>query len=687
MIPLPPCRWRGERRQDRYVCESVKFLDPPNLVRAEDCAGCFFVDHAPPLPLPPALPCVHLGAAASADAFSCAEHGLCAPARCDDVPGARCCARCPDYLARDPFGPSSGEMRQRADEHLAALENYPTTRYRGRGIVLAGGGPYFPSLYVTVRALRHLGSQLPIQVWHLGAQELPARWQALLAPYGVECVDAQTVRQRHPARRLGGWELKVFATLHSPFEEALFLDADCYPCRPPDFLFDLEDYRAAGAIFWSDVATTDLRLRWAAFGVASPRRPGSIESGQYVVNKRLCWRPLNLAWFYNDHSDYYYQYGYGDKHTFEVAWARCGPPFVLWQPQASWAEVAYLHPGPDGLPLFVHRCADKFRWMAGPFSTPQAYSGPAFCPHLPLERECWGWLADLTTAAGPGSRGGNALVPEKVVRIGLPGHFNCSLVQHEGLLLLASRDRETGAGVALSELGPDYQPRWTRRLSIVHPRASAACEDPRLFFFGGQLHCAFIGVEHDGRDWHVHQMVCRLGDDGEVEEVWLPEYAARTVQEKNWQFFEHEGELYSVYTVSPHVVLRHRGGKAEKVAHTAARLAWPGCHLRGGAPPVRVGDERYHFFHCVKERDGQKEYSTGVYTFAARPPFEMCRAAETPILLPDEHDRPPGLVSVVFPCGALLRDGQWIISYGYQDRECRIAVFAAEEIEKRLRPV
>jgi hypothetical protein len=60
-----------------------------------------------------------------------------------------------------------------------------------------------------------------------------------------------------------------------------------------------------------------------------PRRaPGraSVESGQVVVNKRLCWRPLQLAWWYNDHGDWAYLHGHGDRHTFEVAWARLGAP-------------------------------------------------------------------------------------------------------------------------------------------------------------------------------------------------------------------------------------------------------------------------------------------------------------------------------------------------------------------------
>jgi hypothetical protein len=415
MIPLPVCRWRSPFRPNRHICHSARFLGAPNLVPEEFCRQCGYADHAPPPPLPPGLPCVHLGGATAAEVgppaprqrYACTLHGRCTIAGTEgDPPGeVACCARCPDYLPRDPFGPNSAQMRDRAEAFLAGLPDYPVGRYRGRGVVIAGGGDrYFPGLYVTVRALRHVGWTLPIQVWYLGRNdEMPADRQALLAPHQVEFVDADAVRQRHPARRLNGWELKVFATLHSPFEELLFLDADCYPCRNPDFLFGRADYRARGAVFWPDMASIDHRLKWPAFGVADPHRPGSVESGQYVLDKRLSWRPLNLAWFYNDHSDYYYRYGYGDKHTFEVAWARCGRPFVMWQPQAVWADVAYLHPGPDRLPLFVHRCADKFRLDRHDYVTSQHHATAHFYPHLPLESECWSWLAELAHLAGRSS--------------------------------------------------------------------------------------------------------------------------------------------------------------------------------------------------------------------------------------------------------------------------------------------
>jgi hypothetical protein len=157
-------------------------------------------------------------------------------------------------------------------------------------------------------------------------------------------------------------------------------------------------YRQTGAIFWPDLPGGPA-VNWAAFGVA-PTGRSSVESGQSVIDKRTCWLPLNLAWWYNDHSDWSYLHGYGDKHTFEVAWARCGLPFHRFREAPDWSEHSFLHAGPDGRTLFVHRCRDKFRFAPSDYLTPQPLAANRYHPGLPLEGQCFAWLAELAGELG-----------------------------------------------------------------------------------------------------------------------------------------------------------------------------------------------------------------------------------------------------------------------------------------------
>ena len=108
---------------------------------------------------------------------------------------------------------------QASFEAAAARElPFPASRYEGRGIVIcAGGARLFTCAWVLIGILRRvLGCKLPIQVWHLGPEEIGPPMGALLEEAGVELVDAHAVALRHPVRCLGGWEMKPYAIIHSP---------------------------------------------------------------------------------------------------------------------------------------------------------------------------------------------------------------------------------------------------------------------------------------------------------------------------------------------------------------------------------------------------------------------------------------------------------------------------------------
>jgi hypothetical protein len=107
--------------------------------------------------------------------------------------------------------------RALAREAIAHAAPFPEGRVAGRGVVICGGGrKYFPPAWVSIRMLRRVGCTLPIELWHLGPLEMSDAMRALVAPYGVTCVDGLRVRQDYPVRRLNGWELKPYAIARRP---------------------------------------------------------------------------------------------------------------------------------------------------------------------------------------------------------------------------------------------------------------------------------------------------------------------------------------------------------------------------------------------------------------------------------------------------------------------------------------
>lgn len=261
--------------------------------------------------------------------------------------------------------PSETEAQIAAElQALARSEHpYPHGRFANRGIVMcAGGARMFACAWVALSVLRRtLGCRLPIEVWHLGEQELGVAEATLLAELDVVAVDALSTRTADPPRVLGGWELKPYALANCRFREVLLLDADNVAISDPSSLFDSDAYREAGALFWPDVTwlQADSEI-WELCGVQARSEP-AWESGQLLLDKARCWAPLQLTRYMNDHSEVFYRHLYGDKDTFHLAWRMLDWAHAMIPRRPRVLDYGLLQHDPDGTPLFQHR--NQMKWV------------------------------------------------------------------------------------------------------------------------------------------------------------------------------------------------------------------------------------------------------------------------------------------------------------------------------------
>jgi len=247
-----------------------------------------------------------------------------------------------------------------ADEFLRRIPALPTSQLNGRGIVTCAGGiRYNVCAWVLIRVLRKLGCTLPIEVWYVTDEERDEDWIELVEPFGVTCRRAK-IDTHHPHPRSLGWSAKSHAMINSRFEEVLFLDADNVPAVDPTFLFDEDEYRRTGAVFWPDVGRMPPdRAAWEVFGVAY-RDERAFESGQMLIDKGRCWRALHLADWYNRNAGFFYNFVYGDKDTFRFAWHRAGLSYAMPSRRTAIGPgVLYQHDF-DGNVLFQHRIGGKW---------------------------------------------------------------------------------------------------------------------------------------------------------------------------------------------------------------------------------------------------------------------------------------------------------------------------------------
>ena len=233
----------------------------------------------------------------------------------------------------------------------------------------------------------------------------------------------------------------------------------------------------------------------------------------------------------------------------------------------------------------------------------------------------------------------------------------------------------------------------------------------------------------DGGDWYADARFCSFRDrlylhynDGyrEPNHIYLVEVdpvsltacrparelhleGARRLVEKNWMLFAHDDALWAVYSICPQVILQLTLPEAGPVLcrrvyqqdwDTTAYTAQFG-ELRGGTPPVRVGNQYVSSFYSAYPVRGWRRlclrflrqplskilrYVGGAYGFAAEPPFTPLWFSSTPLLLPPPLPRrhQPQLDRRVersaYPCGAILQDGLWFVAFGAQNEYCCLAM-------------
>ena len=227
-------------------------------------------------------------------------------------------------------------LRRRIDALVAGDEakgdapsRYPASRFKGRGIVTAGGGrSLYSQLYVWLKALREgpYKTDLPVEIFYAGEDELPAE---AIAHSEREFANVTFVDATRAAEAKGinlrGYQMKAFAVYLSSFEEVLWLDADNFPLVDAAQLFALRPPQQA-ALLWPDVCNM-ISVRPAAWrvlreppppGHPSPRSSGratiwwnacvdglrpEVETGQLLLHKRLAWPALRLLLYFNAHHE------------------------------------------------------------------------------------------------------------------------------------------------------------------------------------------------------------------------------------------------------------------------------------------------------------------------------------------------------------------------------------------------
>lgn len=232
-------------------------------------------------------------------------------------------------------------------------------------------------------------------------------------------------------------------------------------------------------------------------------------------------------------------------------------------------------------------------------------------------------------------------------------------------------------------------------------------EDPRCTIHAGNLWisaCNFIVTGPNNSRWTgAHQVICKVDAEWRSSERFDPVYGKngpgiqsnigpahdpRDIHEKNWLWFSHDGALHLVYRAIPHEVSRWSDDvkfTGEEWKTEPVYAPWRFGEIRGGTSPVLVGNEYWSFFHSSMPWISKKrQYYMGAYAFEAKPPFRMTRITPRPLLSGSPNDEwLPGKPACIFPCGAVIRNGNWLVVGGSNDISCFWLHIPHAELEAR----
>jgi len=276
---------------------------------------------------------------------------------------------------------------------------------------------------------------------------------------------------------------------------------------------------------------------------------------------------------------------------------------------------------------------------------------------------------------------------DKVTKIDLPelGAFNAGLVKfpHKEEYVMVYRPDEYAFVGCILDQNFKVKNKSYFRFSISN------CADPRIVWTpDGKLLMIYSSTEEVGLRYECIRGAIIM--DLNVSEAFIDAKPFRvspkelTDRQKNWTPFVHDGTIYLVASICPHIIykltlLDDNEIICEKVFETEWLNPWfYKDFLRGNTNPVLMDDGNYlgTFHTAVKLGPSMHYYDNGCYVFQGKPPFKVLKCSNQ-TYLPAEaavepHFRKGHLIMVDFPVGMVLNKDKLYISYGDNDSVVKI---------------
>jgi len=237
-------------------------------------------------------------------------------------------------------------------------------------------------------------------------------------------------------------------------------------------------------------------------------------------------------------------------------------------------------------------------------------------------------------------------------------------------------------------------------------------EDPKIFRLGGETHGTVdllfdsyppLGRHGCAPGQNVQQMYLATGVNPSLPDKGIVGHHLRCGNEdraeKNWIPFSKNGQLYFVYSILPHKVMKvERNGKCTGLVYsnygplTKLQAKFPGYFLSGSGQAIFVNDTDAtpqlpspHYLALFHVKDPRThKYAHFAYRFNIDPPFQMLQVSQQLELQAARAE--DGGAGFAFASGIGIRDRQVVITYSSGDYESRALVLTLWKFDDLFNP-
>lgn len=300
---------------------------------------------------------------------------------------------------------------------------------------------------------------------------------------------------------------------------------------------------------------------------------------------------------------------------------------------------------------------------------------------------------------------GPLIVPRKDVPWESKAIFNPACIEINGVISILyramSEDNTSVMGIALTKNGtkiiyqgddPAYVPREYFEEKRI-PGGNSGCEDPRLTQIGNTIYVyytAYNGItppsvamsciskkDFVDRKWNWSKPVLVTADGVDDKDGCLhPEL----IKGKYMLFHRVNNYICIDYGKTP--AFTERNSFKNIPLLLPRKGMWDSKKVGISAPPIKTKKGWILLYHGVSENS---VYRVGAALLDLKDPTIVISRTTDYIFSPlDEHDLTGQVNNVVFPCGAVLRNGKILMYYGGADSVVDVAEIKLEEILKIL---